>query len=454
MKTKMTKSRKLLLGTILALTAPFALPPAVRAADHGDAPTAAHDQAADIADLYCFLDPSNNANAVIIVTFRGFIVPGEAVNFAVFDPAIRYRIEIENTGDAIPDDFIDVTFNQRTADPGPILPGPPVMDKSILQVPKAQTAKITFSKLGPFKGGKFFAPALNPTLAGTPNTPTGVTPLDKDGNPPKDKNGNLVDIKFFAGEVDDPFFFDIPGFARFIGSIRTTGTANLAFLDRGRDTFGGYNVLSIAVKVPAALLKGPAGNVVGISCASQRRTIETPTNKGETLGSGPYKNIDREGLPAVNVALVPFNRKNEYNAASPKKDANGKFAGDIVKTLQALGTNAGNLGVLADLAVTRGDILRLDTSKPNAGTGGGALANGFPNGRRLRDDVIDILLSLITNEAPAQVLSGIYNVGDNVDSSISQFPLQDTFPFLAPAQQPVASADPGNPTATDDKTQN
>ena len=446
MKTKMTKSRKFLVGTILALTAPFALPTALRAADHGDAPTAAHDQAADIADIYCFLDPSNNANAVIIVTFRGFIVPGEAVNFAVFDPAVRYRIEIENTGDAIPDDFIDVTFNQRTANPGPA-------GKEILQVPKAQTAKITFSKLGPFNGGKFFAPALNPTLAGTPNTPVGTTPLDKSGNPPKDKNGNPVDIKFFAGEVDDPFFFDIPAFGRFIGSVRN-GAPNLAFLDRGRDTFGGYNVLSIAVSIPAALLKGPAGNVVGISCASQRRTIETPTSKGETLGSGPYKNIDREGLPAVNVALVPFNRKNEYNASSPKKDANGKFAGDIVKTLQALGTNAGNLGVLANVAVLHGDILRLDTSLPNAGAGGGALANGFPNGRRLRDDVIDILLSLITNEDPALVLSGVYNVGDNVDSSISQFPLTDTFPFLAPAQQPVASVDPGNPTATDDKTQN
>ena len=446
MNTKMTKSRKLLVGTILALTAPFALPTALRAADHGDAPTVAHDQAADLADIYAFLDPNNNSNAVIIVTFHGFIVPGEAVNFGIYDPAIRYRIEIENTGDAIPDDFIDVTFGQRTADPGPA-------GKEILQVPKAQTAKITFSKLGLFNGGKFFAPVLNPSLAGTPNTPFGVTPLDKTGNPPLDKNGNPVDIKFFAGEVDDPFFFDIPGFARFIGSVRN-GAPNLAFLDRGRDTFGGYNILSIAISIPAANLRGPAGNVVGLSCAAQRRTIETPTNKGEILASGPYKNVDREGIPAVNVALVPFNRKNEYNASSPKKDASGKFAGDIVKTLQALGTNPGNLGVLASVAVQKGDILRLDTLLSNTGTGGGFGANGFPNGRRLKDDVIDILLSLIANQDPATVLGGVYNVGDNVDASISQFPLQDIFPFLAPAQQPVASVDPGNPTATDDKTQN
>ena len=454
MKTKMTNPRKFLLGTILALATPFTLPTAVRAADHGDAPTVAHDQAADLADLYFFVDPANSANAIIIVTFRGFIVPGEAVNFGIFDPAIRYRLEIENTGDAIPDDFIDVSFNQRTADPGPA-------PRQILQVPKAQTAAIKFSKLGPFNGGKFTAPVLNPTLAGTPNVHAGVTPLDKDGNSPKDKNGAPVDIKFFAGEVDDPFFFDIPGFGRFIASVRN-GAPNATTLDRGRDTFGGYNILSIALSIPKSLLLGSAGNVVGLSCSAQRRTIETPTNKGEILASGPWKTVDREGIPAVNVALVPFNRKNEYNAANTKKDAALKFGGDIIATLAALGTNGAvfppvagsNTELLAKVAVLKGDMLRLDTSLANAGTGGGTGANGFPNGRRLKDDVIDILLSLIANGPPATVLAGTYNLSDNVDANISQFPMTDTFPFLAPAQQPVASTDPLLPTATDDRTQN
>jgi hypothetical protein len=284
--------------------------------------------------------------------------------------------------------------------------------------------------------------------------------MDKDGNPPEDKFGNPVDIKFFAGEVDDPFFFDIPGFARFIASVRN-GAPDGTTLSRGRDSFGGYNILSIAISVPAALLKGPAGNVVGLSCSSQRRTIETPTSKGEILASGPYKNVDREGIPAVNVALVPFNRKNEYNAANTQKDAALKFGGDILKTLAALGTNGANVFpptnnalVLAQVAVLKGDMLRLDTSLPNAGTGGGTGPNGFPNGRRLKDDVVDILLSFIANGDPATILGGTYNLGDSVNANISQFPMTNTFPFLAPAQQPVASTDPANPTTTDDKTQN
>src|SRR5258708_7720308 len=106
---------------------------AVRAADHGDAPNVAGDQACDLADVYFFLDPNNNHKVVLIGTLRGFTVPGEAVNFAIFDPNVRYRFEIENTGDARPDAFVDVTFDKRAADPGP----PP---RPILQIPRPQAA--------------------------------------------------------------------------------------------------------------------------------------------------------------------------------------------------------------------------------------------------------------------------------------------------------------------------
>ena len=92
---------------------------AVRAADHGDAPAVAGDQAADLADLYFFLDPNNNNKVVLIATVRGFIVPGEAVNFAIFDPNVRFRFEFENTGGVMPNFFIDVSFDRRAANPGP-----------------------------------------------------------------------------------------------------------------------------------------------------------------------------------------------------------------------------------------------------------------------------------------------------------------------------------------------
>jgi Domain of unknown function (DUF4331) len=126
-----------------------------------------------------------------------------------------------------------------------------------------------------------------------------------------------------------------------------------------------------------------------------------------------------------------FERKNEYNRGTPRSDATGRFANDIVGTLMALGTNEDNINLLADIAVNNGDYLRLNSTIANTGNGGGSNAGaGFPNGRRLRDDTVDILLGITTN---GQVLSDGVNATDVA--------LQDAFPFLAPSQQPRASGD-------------
>ncbi|HEY2144314.1 MAG TPA: DUF4331 family protein [Candidatus Udaeobacter sp.] len=402
----------MLLTLMLSAAALYLTPATSRAADHGDAPNVAGDQACDIADVYFFLDPNNNNKVVLIGTFRGFIVPGEAVNFGIFDPNVRYRFEIENTGDARPDAFVDVTFDKRAADPGP----PP---KQILQVPRAQTATVRLPN-----GATFTAPVFNPSLGSSP-PPQMVT-----------YNAGDTGVDFFAGEVDDPFFFDLPAFGRFIASVRN-GSPDPSLLMRGRDTFAGYNILSIALRFPVSMLRG-TGNIVGVDFLSQRATQEIQDN-GRITRSGPFHTLDRMGNPAVNVALVPFNRKDEYNAATTQDDANGQFAAAIVATLQALGTNASNINTLAEVAVLHGDFLHLNVSVPNSGAGGGHnAAASFPNGRRLRDDVIDILLNIITN--------GAIVTGDNVNAN--DVPFGNTFPFLAPPHQPLATG------VIDDKTRN
>jgi hypothetical protein len=384
----------------------------VRAADHGDAPNIAGDQAADLGDVYFFLDPNDNTQAVLIMTVRGFIVPGESVNFAIFDEKVRYRFGIENSGDAKVDATIDTVFSLRTADPGPT-------GKEILQIPKAQTATITLPN-----GNTFTAPVLNPSLAATPPAQTVTT-------------DSASGVSFFAGEVDDPFFFDIPGFSRFVASVRN-GSPDPTQLDRGRDTFAGYNILAIALHVPVSLIKG-SGNVIGLEALTQR-AVQFPKKKKKKIKSqGAFGPIDRMGNPAVNVALVPFNRKNEYNASSTQDDAAGVFANDIIATLTALGTNTTNIGILAAVAVTNGDFVHLDVSIPNTGSGGGTNAPAaFPNGRRLQDDVIDILLNIITN--------GAITAGDHADANDLAF--ANTFPFLAQSQQPFATG------VIDDNTRN
>ena len=476
-----------------------------RAADHGDSPTASNDAAADLNDVFLFLDPNDNSRVVLEMTMHGFIVPSEAVNMGIFDPKLVYRFLIEGTGDAVPDAKIDITFAPRTT------------------TSAGQVATVRMDQ-GATKVFEFNAPASNPSLNAAP-PPQLVTTDSSSG------------VNFFAGEVDDPFFFDIPAFSRFTAAVRA-GTPNpaAAFI-RGRDSFAGYNTMSIALSIPKALLPS-ANNVVGVAGVtlradpqlasnlrnlaargqvnggdqvliggvivtgsapkrvlirgigpssgvpgalanptltlynSQAQIIATNDNWQDTQGpeiaasslapknpleaailatlqpgaytaivdgnsggkgialvetydldvatSVPLRQVDRTAVPAVNVALIPFARKDEYNSATQQDDANGRFAADIIATLKALGTDDTNIGILADVAVVHGDFLRLNLTVANTGVGGGNNSGaGFPNGRRLGDDVVDTLLFFILNQKP---------LPDNVNAN--DVPLQNTFPFF------------------------
>src|SRR6185312_9980558 len=117
------------------------------------------------------------------------------------------------------------------------------------------------------------------------------------------------------------------------------GSPNASVLSRGRDTFAGYKVQMITLSVPASLLKGSAGDVIGVSATTLRKRNTVRSAKNDPKSGGAYIAIDRMGVPAVNTALVPFARKDEYNRATTEQDAAGKFANDIVATLHALGTD-------------------------------------------------------------------------------------------------------------------
>src|SRR5258707_14670834 len=90
-----------------------------RAADHAEATAVAGDPGADIADVFAFLDPNDNSKVVLALDVEGFVVPSEALNLSFFSPDVVYRFEIENTGDAIPDQTIDVTFSPQTSRSAP-----------------------------------------------------------------------------------------------------------------------------------------------------------------------------------------------------------------------------------------------------------------------------------------------------------------------------------------------
>jgi hypothetical protein len=139
--------------------------------------------------------------------------------------------------------------------------------------------------------------------------------------------------------------------------------------------------------------------------------------------------IDRMGNPAINTALIPTGLKDAFNAGIPQNDARD-FAPTILKTLSAFNTPPANVAILASVGVP--DTLKIDLSKPD----------GFPNGRRLQDRVLDIEIQLI---------SGNNSFTDGTGPQQAAKVYLTTFPYLGPPCQatPTAgTAAPGDCAAT------
>jgi hypothetical protein len=177
------------------------------------------------------------------------------------------------------------------------------------------------------------------------------------------ETGHNIEVKgggqLRAGVFDDPFFFDLAAFRN-----------NLQFCPdgKGSDFFRGLNVASIVLEVPSATL----GTHIGVWARTRLHG----------------KQIDRMGRPAINTVFHNHNDpgKDAFNVAQPVNDQRD-FRADVVNTLLALGNTQARANMLADFLLP--DILTIDTSSRAS----------FPNGRRLRDDVIDIELNLLTNGA-------------------------------------------------------
>ena len=159
----------------------------------------------------------------------------------------------------------------------------------------------------------------------------------------------------------------------------------------------------------------------GISAFSYRKIGPKVRGDGRTIKTADgtiYQSVDRMGNPAVNTAFITAALKDGFNTALPKKDATD-YASIITATLKKYGTNAANTKILASVVFP--DTLKLDLRK----------ADGFPNGRRLQDDVIDTELQLAFN----QKLGGGF--GDGVNGNDE--PYLAKFPFVG---QPHTSPDP------------
>ena len=382
------------------------VPNHVSASDHLDSPQVAQDRAADIGDNYAFLDPNYNSMVVLMMTTQNFIVSSEHFGMVIFDSNLRYRFEIENTGDAIPDAFVDVTYS----------PG--------VGRQTGQTATITLPN-----GSSFSAPTTpaNQEIYPSPEvSPNGAGPSPQLIVTTDPVSG----AKFFAGAAADPFFLDDTGANLTVASSNANPghpQFNLLSERGGRDTYAGFNVLLTAVEVPVSMLKGKS-NIIGTNAVTQRQRNQVVTNQGTVVASGAYLTVDRDGNPLVNNGLIPPNMKNAYNGATTGDDASGRFVPYLRASLRNFATDAAHQTAILGVVQKNGDILRLNLTVPNQGPGGGTnVAGGFANGggRRLQDDVVDMVFTLLHN--------GIAT-GDLVNDN--PLPFRDEFPFVHDPYQP------------------
>ncbi len=252
-------------------------------------------------------------------------------------------------------------------------------------------------------------------------------------NSPNVKNVNIGDetLSIFAGLREDAFFFDVEQFFRVRAGAAGIGPA-VGFRDPSQavDFTTGYNVNTIAVRVPKQLLQGHNHSDV----FDIWTTISTPD------ADGKYVQVERLARPGINEGLILtndfLNALNsvgpDFEAAAlagqqPAADIAAPIVGEARNTLLALGNSEERADAL--LGAFLPDVMRIDTSGPS-GYGNDLNAAGSPvRGRMLKDDVIDITLSVLSNGAITS--DNVSYEGTPGNSAQGHQPLEPAFPYLA-----------------------
>jgi hypothetical protein len=412
---------------IAALASRGGSPSAAQASSHREAPLISEDPSADSTDTYAFRSPDKPDTVTIIAN----VIPGEdpaaGPNWYTFSPSARYDLYADKNGDGKP----DIAWYFRFKNQAPV---------AFLQnTQQSYTVTRVEGKSSRVVGSGLLTPPDNIGSRSTPDyhalAMAGVHDLG-DGS------------KVFAGQRDDGFFGDIGAAFDLVAIRNGTGATG-----GGKDFFAGYAVHSISLQVPLSQLDNGGNHVVGIWSATDRPKVSV-TVKGKVRRTTKWVQVSRLGNPLINELLIPTQLKDKWNATTPDKDKQfeqyytspilakllnqlypqfGPFKETDRTDLSSVlltGLKEPNLNFTGD---TRADEIRLNLAiAPTAPVGkgnrlgvlGGDLA-GWPNGRRLEDDVIDI-----AERAVGGVLIGhSLPLGDGVDAN--DVPYMTTFPYQA-----------------------
>lgn len=484
-------------------------PQAAFGSSHREAPITAMDHKADITDIYAFRSyESGRAGFVtLIMSVDPLLEPGNGPNWFPFDPEILYEIKVDNNHDAEPDVTFQVRFqteqrlgslfqvyagagtgiNAPANSPSPVAPGTPIVPPQINSFESAGFGQRQSYSVVMVKGG------TSTTLStGTPMyaVPANVGPRTMN-YPALFSAGTYTTtsgVRTFAGTVDDPFWIDLGGafdtLNTHVSPVLTAGQ-DASLMNIAADTVSGYAVNSIALEVPITMLtstgnleaSSAAAATIGVWATTSRPRVTTRRAPLPAVSGGAWNQVQRMGNPLINELLIGTTSKDRFSMDVPKNDS--QFQSFFLDPTLARILNAATGGAIAIPAPPRTDLLPLVTYAPPiaaAGTPGGPVADmlrlntgvmptaaasasrlgllggdaaGFPNGRRLGDDVVDIAL-----RAVAGVFNPSFNVapnnklGDGVN--VNDVAYRTVFPYLAdaPSGRDRRHIDPGETGCT------
>lgn len=440
---------------------------------HREAPEISKDPVADNTDVYAFVSPDSPGTVTLIANYIPFEWPPGGPNFYEFGDDVLYEINIDNDGDGVADITYQFLFKTTLRNPNTFLYNTGTIGS--LDDPnwnKRQLYSVTRVKNGrgavlaealacpPCNIGQFSTPDY-PALAqeAVHRLPTGET--------------------VFAGQRAEGFYVDL-GSVFDLLDLRPFQNLHINPMAAAPGVNGTnrLNVHTIAIQLPKSMLTRDGSNptnandphaVIGVYASASRQTATVRVPNGQVVKAGPFVQVSRLGDPLFNEVIIPLGLKDLWNTQPPKNDkqflshvqhpelpqrlvevypgvfphlaAYNKPRADLVAILLT-GIQTGIIPNFQNFTgPTLADLLRLNmaiapaTTPSIFGILGGDLA-GFPNGRRVTDDVFTIELRAIagatiplvdpsfTPDAAASVVT------DGLDPSSVSSPFLTSFPYL------------------------
>jgi hypothetical protein len=400
---------------------------------HREAPAISKDPVADNTDTYAFVSPDEPGSVTIICNYLPLEAPFGGPNFFEFGDDVRYEVHIDNDADGRPDITYEFEFETEVRNPNTFLYNTgPIDSIASTNWNRRQFYSVTRVEKGKRRvlARHLACPPCNIGPASTPHYETlAATAVHHIGR------GHTV----FAGQRLEGFYVDL-GAVFDLGDLRPFQSLHLAGMAKGPgvNATNDFSVHSIALKVPKHELTSDGSTptnpmaqraVIGVwAAASRRRALIREPGTGRSREAGNWVQVSRLGNPLFNEVIVPIGEKDRWNSLSAADD--GQFLKYVQRPelqgllpvlypgvfpkLAALNAPRADLVAVLLTGIPSGivpgfqnytgshhaDQLRLNmaippTKNPKAlGVIGGDAA-GFPNGRRVFDDVVTVELRAI-----------------------------------------------------------